>query len=202
MVWMEKNTVPLRQEFVHLAGQDDANVRALCCHFGISPKTGYKWLSRFKAADGDASAPHDRSRRPLSSPTRSGNATEQAVLALRQQHPAWGGRKIAARLHELGQATVAPSTVTHILHRHGLIAAGARKAAQAWQRFEHEAPNRLWQIDFKGDSPPWPGAAMRSRCWMTIHASTCCSVPRLAPVQRVRASGSRGCFAATACRCA
>ena len=157
MVWMEKNTVSLRQEFVHLAGQDDANVRALCRHFGISPKTGYKWLSRFNAADGDVSALHDRSRRPLSSPTRSGDATEQAVLALRQQHPAWGGRKIAARLHELGQATVAPSTVTHILHRHGLIAAGARKAAQAWQRFEHEAPNSLWQIDFKGDFPTLAG---------------------------------------------
>ncbi|WP_457352639.1 helix-turn-helix domain-containing protein, partial [Roseateles sp. P5_D6] len=64
MVWMEKNTVSLRQEFVHLARQDGANVRALCRQFGISPKTGYKWLSRFETCAGDAQALHDRSRRP------------------------------------------------------------------------------------------------------------------------------------------
>jgi len=50
MVWMEKSTVSLRQEFVHLARQDGTNVRALCRQFGISPKTGYKWLNRFEAA--------------------------------------------------------------------------------------------------------------------------------------------------------
>jgi transposase InsO family protein len=45
---------------------------------------------------------------------------------------------------------VAPSTVTHILHRHGLISREASQAAAPWQRFEHDAPNGLWQIDFKG----------------------------------------------------
>lgn len=157
MVWMEKRTVSLRQEFVHLAGQDSANVRALCRHFGISPKTGYKWLARFEAAGGDMQALHDRSRRPLNSPARSCETTEQAVLALRQQHPAWGGRKIARRLSELGLAVLAPSTVTHILHRHGLISPSPSEAARAWQRFEHEAPNSLWQIDFKGDFPTLAG---------------------------------------------
>jgi transposase InsO family protein len=150
MVWTEKSTVSLRQEFVNLARQEGVNMRALCRQFGISPKTGYKWLARFEAAAGDGQALHDRSRRPRSSPLRSPDAAEQAVLALRQQHPAWGGRKIARRLVELGQVELAPSTVTHILHRHGLISPAASREAQPWQRFEHEAPNLLWQIDFKG----------------------------------------------------
>ncbi len=148
MTWMEKSTVSLRQEFVWLAVQEGANKRELCRRFGISPKTGYKWLAR--AAD-DVPAPlTDRSRRPHTSPARSGEAAEQAVLALRQEHPTWGGRKIARRLADLEQAQLAPSTVTHILHRHGLITPQASLAAQPWQRFEHDAPNSLWQIDFKG----------------------------------------------------
>ncbi|RZJ07873.1 MAG: IS481 family transposase [Rubrivivax sp.] len=142
---------------MHVARQDGANVRALCRQFGISPKTGYKWLARFEAAAGEVQALHDRSRRPLSSPARSSDAIQQAVLALRRQHPAWGGRKIARRLHDLGQADVAPSTVTHILHRHGQIHPAASDAARPWQRFEHDAPNSLWQIDFKGHFPTLAG---------------------------------------------
>lgn len=157
MVWMEKSTVSQRQEFVHLARQDGANVRALCRQFGISAKTGYKWIGRFESATGDAQVLHDRSRRPQSSPARSSATIEQAVLALRRAHPAWGGRKIARRLMDLGQAEIAPSTVTHILHRHGLISPVASDAARPWQRFEHDAPNSLWQIDFKGHFPTLAG---------------------------------------------
>lgn len=152
MVWTEKSTVSQREEFVQLASQDGANRRALCRRFGISPKTGYKWLARAaQAAAGQAlAALHDRSRRPHASPARSAPALEQAVIAVRREHPAWGGRKIARRLLDLAQPTVAPSTVTHILHRHGLISPEASLAATPWQRFEHAAPNSLWQIDFKG----------------------------------------------------
>lgn len=150
MVWMEKSKVSLRQEFVRLASQDGENKRELCRRFGISPKTGYKWLTRAGAKGPTAQALADRSRRPHTSPARSPDAVERAVLALRREHPAWGGRKIARRLGDLGQAQLAPSTVTHILHRHGLIAPEASRASQPWQRFEHDVPNSLWQIDFKG----------------------------------------------------
>ena len=157
MVWMEKSTVSLRQEFVNLARQEGANKRELCRRFGISPKTGYKWLAR--ATDGPPAGPAmaDRSRRPRTSPMRSADSVEQAVLALRREHPAWGGRKIARRLIDLGQTRLAPSTITHILHRHGLITPEASRAAQPWQRFEHDAPNSLWQIDFKGHFPTLAG---------------------------------------------
>jgi transposase InsO family protein len=152
MVWTEKSTVSLREEFVHLARQEGVNRRALCRSFGISAKTGYKWLARAEqaAAGGELIALRDRSRRPQTSPARSVEAVEQAVLAVRREHPAWGGRKIARRLADLGQPGAAPSTVTHILHRHGLISPDASQAATPWQRFEHDRPNSLWQIDFKG----------------------------------------------------
>jgi transposase InsO family protein len=72
-------------------------------------------------------------------------------LKPRAGRPAWGGRKPRARLRRLGAAGApGASAITAIPRRHGLIdpAAGARP--HAWQRFEHDAPNRLWQMDCKG----------------------------------------------------
>lgn len=137
----------LREEFVCLAGQEGANRRELCRRFGISPQTAYKWLARY-ANEGKAGL-LDRSRRPQSSPVQTPAEVQATVIDLRREHPAWGGRKISRRLQDLGQVTVAPSTVSSILHRHGLIAAPAAED-KAWQRFEHEFPNALWQADFKG----------------------------------------------------
>lgn len=148
MPWSARDTMSLRQEFINLAQHEGANRRELCRRFGISPQTGYKWLARF-AQQGPPGLV-DASRRPLQSPAATQEALQQAVVALRREHPAWGGRKIARRMLDLGLGTLAPSTVTSILHRHGLISPEASAAAQPWQRFEHEHPNALWQIDFKG----------------------------------------------------
>jgi transposase InsO family protein len=159
MPWQPKDLMDTREEFVTLALQEGANRRELCRRFGISPKTGYALLKRFASQGNGALAPS--SRRPLSSPSRTAPEVEQAVVALRQQHPAWGGRKIGRRLFDLGCLQVPPaSTITAILHRHGLIRPEASLAAQPWQRFEHEVPNALWQIDFKGDF-----AMAASRCY-------------------------------------
>jgi len=131
-----------RQDFVGLASQPDANISELCRRFQISRKTGYKWLNRDDA--------QDRSRRPHSSPSRTAQALELQVLAVREGHPAWGGRKIAHVLLRDQGIELAPSTVTSVLHRHGRISAQASQAATPWQRFEHAQPNALWQMDFKG----------------------------------------------------
>jgi transposase InsO family protein len=150
MPWQARALMDVKREFVELASQEGANRRELCRRFGISPSTGYALLARW-AGEGHAGL-QARSRRPLRSPGRSETAMEQRVVALRQEHPAWGGRKIARRLRDLGVCPApAPSTVTSILHRHGLIGPTASEAATPWQRFEHEQPNALWQIDFKGD---------------------------------------------------
>ena len=138
----------LRREFVELACQPDVNIRALCRRFEISPKTGYKWLNYYTQAT-PADTLRDRSRQPHTQPARSAPEIEAAVVALRQSHPAWGGRKIARRRLDRDSITVAPSTVTAILHRHGLIQSATSEASKPWLRFEHAAPNTLWQIDFK-----------------------------------------------------
>jgi len=138
-----------RLEFVMLASVEGANVRQLCRRFGVSPTTGYKWLERWRA--GGTTGLQEQSRRPQTSPARSVAATEDAVLSVRTEHPAWGGRKIARRLKDLGQQGVpAPSTVTAILKRHGVELGAFGGGQSAFTRFERARPNELWQMDFKG----------------------------------------------------
>ena len=158
MPW--KNVTPMsqRKEFVSLALADGANMTRLCRRFGISRKIGYKWLGRYREAGEDGLA--DRSRRPRHSPGATREALVAAVLAVRAAHPAWGGRKIRARLLAQGWAEMpAASTITAILHRQGLIDPEASAKHKAWQRFEAPGPNDLWQMDFKGHF-----AAAAGRC--------------------------------------
>ena len=80
---------------------------------------------------------------------------EQAVLALRAQHPTWGARKLRVLLARQGvQPLPAASTITAILRRYDALdpAQGAGQP-RAFQRFEHPHPNALWQMDFKAG---WP----------------------------------------------
>jgi transposase InsO family protein len=159
MPWQPKDLMDTKREFVQLALQEGTNRRELCRRFGIGAKAAYALLARY-AQEGDG-AFKPRSRRPHVSPLRTPAAMEAALLELRRDHPAWGGRKLARRLAELGHRDVpSAATVTAILHRHGLITPAASAAAQHWQRFEHPEPNALWQIDFKGDF-----AAGQGRCY-------------------------------------
>lgn len=147
MPWKQVSAMDQREEFVRLALLEGANRRELCRRFGISAETGYKWLRRFGSGEDAGFA--DRSRRPLTSPGRTGSGAERRILDVRAEHPAWGARKIRAFLVARGYTMPAASTVHQVLKRHGLILPplGGDRASL---RFEAAAPNDLWQMDFKG----------------------------------------------------
>jgi transposase InsO family protein len=156
MPWREVTRMSLREEFVKLAIQPGANRRELCRRFEIAAKTGYKWLQRY-AAEG-SSGLEDRSRRPRRSPKRTAADIEQRVIGLRREVlGSWGGRKLARRLLIEGGPALAPSTITGILRRSGLLNQTA-SAPRPFQRFERAAPNELWQMDYKGHFPSFNGA--------------------------------------------
>jgi transposase InsO family protein len=158
MPWPEKSLMSLRKEFVTLAMNEEANLSQLCRGFQISRKTGYKWLARYRREG--ARGLRDRPRRPRGSPWNTAPEMEAAVLQLREQHPAWGGRKLRARLQAVDAGPVpAASTITAILRRHGRLDPEAAAKHRPWQRFEAPAPNELWQMDFKGHFP-----AAQGRC--------------------------------------
>ena len=145
MVWREVSVADQRQEFVMLASLAGANISALCERFGISRQTGHLWLRRFAAGASDF---EDRSRRPLHSPRRLADDLEARILSVRDAHPAWGARKIAALLRRSGIAPPAASTVHAVLSRHGRVA--PESCGRAYGTFERKTPNALWQMDFKG----------------------------------------------------
>lgn len=149
MPWKQVTPMSQKKEFVHLARAEGANLTRLCERFDISRKTGYKWLARYELEGESGLA--ERSRQPRRSPGMTPPAVEEAIVRLREAHPAWGGRKLRARLLHLGwQAVPAASTITGILRRHGLIDPAESAKHRAWRRFEAQAPNELWQMDFKG----------------------------------------------------
>lgn len=140
----------LRREFVVLASQDGVNFSEVCRRFGISRTHGYALVKR---AEVEGLAGMDRrSRRPHTSPQQTPPEIEAEIVALRLAHPDWGARKIGARLRAGGRPSPADSTITTILHRHGLVVPSAG-AARAVHRFTHAAPNDLWQMDFLGHKP-------------------------------------------------
>jgi transposase InsO family protein len=152
MPFQECSLMDQREEFCRLALSEGANIRALCRRFGIGSATGYKWLRRFRT-EGPAGLA-ERSRRPHRSPRQSPAALEEQVLALRRQHPVWGGRKLRRLLQQDGcpdgLAAPSASTISAMLRRHGLLDGPRAGAPRGHIRFEHAAPNLLWQMDFKG----------------------------------------------------
>lgn len=147
MPWRELTPVSQRKDFVYLAKQGRVSFSELCRRFEISRPTGYKWLER--ELKGEPLA--DRSRKPRSNPRKTPQPIEDTIISMRTKYPAWGGRKIYHRLTKLGYVDLPqPSTITDILRRNGLIHPDESIKHKAFQRFEMELPNQLWQMDFKG----------------------------------------------------
>ena len=156
MPWKEATPMSERKAFVGEALKAETSLSALCRELGISRKTGYKWLKRYR--EEGLNGLEDQSRRPRDSPSQTPPKGEQVIVEARQAHPAWGSRKLKRWLENRGYRSIpAPSTVTDILARHGLLAADESHKHTSWQRFAMDQPNDLWQMDFKGDFPMTSG---------------------------------------------
>ena len=146
MAWRTVNVKQQRIEFVVAVSRKQSSLSRLCQEFAISRPTGYRWWRRYQQAGVDGI--EERSRRPQHSPGRTPGAVEQRVVELRRQRPDWGARKIQCLL-ERENVGLPAGTIHRILLRHDLVREADRHEP-AVQRFEREAPNQLWQMDFKG----------------------------------------------------
>lgn len=158
MPWKERTTMTMRKEFVSLAVRGEESFSAVCRAYGISRTTGYKWMER--AAKGEPM--EDQSRAPNAVGNRTPPEIEQLILSARDEHPAWGPRKLKRWLEDRGYTEIpCKSTVGNILKRNGRIEPEATQQHIPLKRFEHKHPNDLWQMDFKGDFGMMDGA----RCY-------------------------------------
>ena len=156
MPWRVETVMSQRKEFVALAQSEGVSMSELCLRSGISRKTGYKWLRRY--LEGGKQSLDDLPKRPHHSPNRTSADMEQLVVDLRREHPTKGGHVLARILKDPGHNSVpSKSTITAILRRHQLIEPSESLKHKPYKRFEHERPNQLWQMDFKGHIPVGSG---------------------------------------------
>ena len=92
MPWEVHPVSELRSAFVHHVLSLRTPVCAACRAFGISRKTGYKWLHRYRAGPGQPLDNH--ARRPHASPARTPTPIAGAVLQVRDDF-GWGPARSA-----------------------------------------------------------------------------------------------------------
>lgn len=157
MPWCERSPMDHRLQLVRDYQSGLFTMTELAEQYGISRKTGYKWVDRAAGAEPTVADLTDRSRRPHRSPEATPPAVVQALLAVRKRHPHWGARKllaVAAKQHaHLRWPT--RSTVCALLTRAGLVTARRRRAPAVGHApsvlVPITAPNQTWTTDFKGE---------------------------------------------------
>jgi transposase InsO family protein len=153
MPWARTDWMSERVKFIAAFLDHEASFTDLCLDFGVSRKTGYKWVRRYQA-DG-AGALQERSRAPHSHPNEISVDLVQAIVAIRRRHPRWGPRKVKVILRRQRPKALLPaaSTIGDILKRSGLVRARKRIRRSAPYRDrlrQYDAPNAVWCADFKG----------------------------------------------------
>src|SRR5215208_504232 len=155
MPWLETLPMDQRERFIADHRRGLYATTELCARYGISRKTGYKWLARYHA-DGLAGL-RDRSRAPHTCPHRVAADVAALLCAARAAHPSWGPAKLlqylAPRHPALAGRWPAASTAGDLLARRGLVKRRRRRRAPQHPGVvpaAAAAPNDLWTVDFKG----------------------------------------------------
>jgi hypothetical protein len=131
-------------------------VAVRCRELGISRKTFYKYVARFRASGVEGFYPD--SRRPLTSPTRLPVELEDVLVAIRkeQAEAGWdyGADAVLMRLEEhpalwpADRALPSRSTVNRVFDARGQLAkVPARRPRRKPRRFARSRVNELWQFD-------------------------------------------------------
>jgi putative transposase len=154
MPWRELSPVEQRADFVREYESGLFTMTELAAQYGVSRKTGYKWVGEYEARG--LAGLQDRSRRPQSSPHATEADVIDAIVALRRRHPSWGPKKllaVAQREHST-VAWPARSTVAALLKRRGLITPRRRRQPPLplqSTRAPITRANEVWTVDYKGE---------------------------------------------------
>jgi putative transposase len=163
MPWKETCAMDERVQFIADWLRGELPMNMLCTYYGISRKTGYKWVSRYRANPADDLC--DLSRAPHHSARAIEDAVAARIVALRHRWPHWGPRKLRAFLQRTDPKLSWPvaSTIGDLLRRAGLSEPRrrCRRAIPRQQPFlDVTGANDVWCADFKG----WFRTADGKRC--------------------------------------
>ena len=154
MGWKVSGVMDQRSQFVFRAMDPTSSIAALCREFGISRKTGYKWISRYK--EHGRAGLNDLSRRPKTFPNATAPEVVLEIVHQRVTHPTWGPKKIHAVLMRCYPKRDVParSTIARILKLGGFVDSPSRRRKKGGtdrrKIVSPSAPNDLWTVDYKG----------------------------------------------------
>ena len=153
MSWKVSCVMDERMKFIVDCQEDEWSMAETCRQYGISRKTGYKWLHRY-ATEG-VSGLEERSRAPHTRPNVVDPKIEDAIVKYKGKHMKFGPKKIRVKLLERypWEPWPAVSTIGEILDRHGLVVHRRKrnKATPSAKPLSHcKSPNDVWCVDFKG----------------------------------------------------
>jgi putative transposase len=146
--------VKIREELILKALAGEETKVELAEKYGVSRKTLYKWLDRYK--ERGLAGLVDESRRPRSSPMMTSPELALAAMQLRKAHPSWGPKKVVAVLARQypGESIPSVSTTSRILRQAGFKTRLHRRSSGGFppapRQFKPVEPNDLWTVDFKG----------------------------------------------------
>lgn len=153
MPWSETKPMDQKTQFIADYLRQSLEMTELCELYGISRKTGYKWIERY-LKQGPRGL-EDRSRSPARHPNQTPDEVVEGLLEIRQRHPSWGAKKLLTVIERRHPEWELPgrSTVCDILKRHGLVPKKRRCRVighPGKPTTQALAPNELWCVDFKG----------------------------------------------------
>lgn len=154
MPWKERTKMDEKLYFIREYATGNFTITELADSFGISRKTAYKYIKRFKEEGLDGL--QQRSTIPHTSPNKIPRSIEKQILAIRKKKKRneYGARKIK-RILEREQKTAYPpiSTIHNVLKRHNLTHPSKPRRRIKPLKVYHEAnePNDIWTSDYKGD---------------------------------------------------
>ncbi len=92
MPWNETTPMDQKMQFIADYLRAALGMTELCQMYGISRKTGYKFVERYLSAGPEALEEH--SRRALTHPNQTPEHIVQAILQMRRRHPRWSAKKL------------------------------------------------------------------------------------------------------------
>lgn len=155
MPWKVNTVMDEKMKFISLMEDENCpGMAAVCRDLGISRKTGYKWLSRYRS--GGVEGLEDHSRAALNHPNAIGQEMVDLVIQARLKHPSWGAKKLLPwlqRNHPGRQDWPCLASISAILDRHQLVR--TRRLRRRISPYPNgltlaAQPNDLWCIDHKG----------------------------------------------------
>lgn len=151
MPWKEIKVFDERQEFIKLFITKEHSFSYLCDLFGISRKTGYKWVERFRNFGLEGLV--NQGTAPYHQPKAVPEDVIDLIISIKSKYPLWGPKKIFAYIENQLDSCPCRTTIENILKRNGLV-----KPRNYRKRFAKRTeplancnqPNDIWCTDFKG----------------------------------------------------